>query len=1452
MALGFILPKVDFISITLDGGTDLLKKTDEPHIAQVGETDIVSADITNPSQENGQNVEPMSVDIIFSIEITLDMSSSNNFSVFFEDDFIKYLKIRAIQSTNESTTRALLDANPRGNAFRPSNLENLETKTGITVQTIDFSSYDGSIPGEDATLASFIEVKTTPTGKKSYCMPYRVRFEIPSASGGVKVDHLAYLVVPFVDIKELLLDKASLGSFPDNLTLPDSIVNGIMPKAISSQVVIQGGSTNNFAQIFYETPMERSPEGGLRISPDAKPTGPAWLGEVHYHGPENPGPNGYIGYMGGHESGDMGPYLTPSTVLNGTIQDFREVRELEKISFDYSLFSNSWINEKTTEKLYNNLKGMKDLAGQDNPYMKDTEDIETAIVKSLGGNKNPPIFTEFNVSMDGRGDIRYIFGINFKEAIRQNSAFPKLVNHIFDNGTPQEIEDFLDRKILDELRIYRHRVSKENPADPTVDLYEKVPNESPKLVCAAGEGKNGFLIPNKMLTPGNSINKGAGSIAQILLTLPANENNSLDTKFYTGGDVGIPNDGHYIYSLEATMQDPIIDWMAARIVALKIELYGLEGYAYGFKDYVERAKEKPEYYNLYTNRFTQYFIDEIEAQVGLSFVETKIMNFFEILSSFVAFDSNDKFYSLFNFLKTISSPNFGSPSGALKAIEAMENIHNRILDAFSSVSKYKKPVDSQHVESVYSAGSNPDRKFTIKKKFETKIKGEINHLTGYDYLSQNNTIAEETSIAKGLKTLTYAQYNDRATKELNKIFPNPPQTGENLGTFNTIKIYKTPLADSLITSQDFASIISNLYQDLLKKQRKVDSLKEFVDQAQQELDAIQIPPASQGGAGAVLALIQAAEAKLSVTIPPYENALEELRDVEEQIKTQEAGEAGLKAFQGEVLNPDDSVEFTKTAFLSPSIINFADSQSHNMLQNGNIRTDVENLNNILMNIIKHNMKLGQKFDMTLAAHKGDKNRSQFELKYDLMNILNDSQATIRVATSANSAINSPSTPVGTNFGPVLGGSTSNSGEIVQQLPNNLLSNATLVVGENEAAGSTLQSALSPSSIATDPGDMLSSKINPSDLLLSITNQKIFEIFSDEKWTWEYYVQNFQDTFYMQYAMWYNFANYYKNISQGFGNTLLNPIDPFILDNSPLKRAPNHVKSLMLHLDWTKNFINSDFEELKNYLKQKKPYAYNYELTEAEVSHITINGTYNFLGVAPNANQSKGITNYPKTPKMKVLYETPEFVSFFLLNYKNIVKVEVLTGYNYDGNGNVNTNDPIWSLLTDEVFEGYRESEGYALCRITPYENEFYGIKNHEILQMPIYNDFFFINFNEPPAPESVALQTRRTKGRESIAKIVASRALSKRTPSASLGVVFDFLKRTRADSPPTIRSEQLRSTSVIRGETNKRNSNNNRRDSSQSTAADDNPRDTSQRATNDNDTRDSPQRSTPTRSGRGY
>ena len=226
---------------------------------------------------------------------------------------------------------------------------------------------------------------------------------------------------------------------------------------------------------------------------------------------------------------------------------------------------------------------------------------------------------------------------------------------------------------------------------------------------------------------------------------------------------------------------------------------------------------------------------------------------------------------------------------------------------------------------------------------------------------------------------------------------------------------------------------------------------------------------------------------------------------------------------------------------------------------------------------------------------------------------------------------------------------------------------------------------------------------------------------------------------------------------------------------------------MLHLDWSKNFIYSDFEELKNYLKSKKPYAYNYELTEEQTSDVSINGTYNFLGVAPNANQASGISNYPKIPKMKAIYESPEFISFFLLNYKNVVKIEVLRGYNYDGSGNMNINDPIWSLLTEDLYKSYQNTQGTIICRIMPYEDEFYGIKRHPILEMPIYNKFFTIDFSNTVLTDETAPEEEPTR-------------ITRRQPGQSRGrdltAVFNFLKTTKTNSSREVRAEQLNNNSA--------------------------------------------------------
>lgn len=169
----------------------------------------------------------------------------------------------------------------------------------------------------------------------------------------------------------------------------------------------------------------------------------------------------------------------------------------------------------------------------------------------------------------------------------------------------------------------------------------------------------------------------------------------------------------------------------------------------------------------------------------------------------------------------------------------------------------------------------------------------------------------------------------------------------------------------------------------------------------------------------------------------------------------------------------------------------------------------------------------------------------------------------------------------------------------------------------------------------DTVDIFSSTKDPVDILLAATEQKRFNILGRGSWNWEYYVENFEKTFHKEYETWKLFSD------SGLFNLL--DLDPYVVEYSPLKRAPNHVKALMLHLDWTKNNIaNPAFESLKLRLIRKKPHAYNYDLSGQVYG---VDGS-NFFGVSSKAYEINGLTSYNQIyPKNKVIYQTPEFLSF---------------------------------------------------------------------------------------------------------------------------------------------------------------------------------------------------------------
>ena len=86
---GFILPKVNFLNITLDGGKDLLKITNDPHIKQQGE-EINEIDFTF-NESGATPPSKMKVDLLLSINVGFDQSSCNLYSMFFKnfDDVIQ-------------------------------------------------------------------------------------------------------------------------------------------------------------------------------------------------------------------------------------------------------------------------------------------------------------------------------------------------------------------------------------------------------------------------------------------------------------------------------------------------------------------------------------------------------------------------------------------------------------------------------------------------------------------------------------------------------------------------------------------------------------------------------------------------------------------------------------------------------------------------------------------------------------------------------------------------------------------------------------------------------------------------------------------------------------------------------------------------------------------------------------------------------------------------------------------------------------------------------------------------------------------------------------------------------------------------------------------------------------------------------------------------------------------
>ena len=201
-----------------------------------------------------------------------------------------------------------------------------------------------------------------------------------------------------------------------------------------------------------------------------------------------------------------------------------------------------------------------------------------------------------------------------------------------------------------------------------------------------------------------------------------------------------------------------------------------------------------------------------------------------------------------------------------------------------------------------------------------------------------------------------------------------------------------------------------------------------------------------------------------------------------------------------------------------------------------MRTDIKNLKNVMLNIVRYNTAKGQKLDFpfsTVATGQNDeviKKSTSTESKFDLLTLMSTRQATVSAIEILKEASPKNKTTSG-----IMGG--------IGTSINNLAASELLSTSKDDTVGTNIYN----------------SKIDPSPLLLTITQQNLFKILKEDIWSWEYYFKILFYFFeeYLAYAI-------LAGLGGGTGGAGQVP------SQSPITRAPNHLKSLMINLDYTRD------------------------------------------------------------------------------------------------------------------------------------------------------------------------------------------------------------------------------------------------------------------------------------------
>ena len=465
---------------------------------------------------------------------------------------------------------------------------------------------------------------------------------------------------------------------------------------------------------------------------------------------------------------------------DSVIQDFRSIKRLSKLNIRPSLL------------------------GTDAPAKIDR--VALKLNDSLKLVQNSAYFSDFFVTRDKGGHSRFLFGIDMRKLLLENSVFGRY----FTNAPSDAFNDIMLDTKINRIKVFRRRVvplpgsNKLGGNSVNERLFD--PNEPEKTVISASERvRNGVAVSAKI-----DKRTDIGSIKEANIL---NGPEYMYVKHFIGSDLGMEDEsyGHYQYGVELEIEDGTIDYFISKYQGLKSSKTKLEEYI--------NILNIPGIYDLPTNvsNLEQHYEDKVIPAIS-RYLDIVSIWFFDFLEENSDMSKNFNIDSLESFRSNFTIALFNATAlgtresrGVLELLQLVDNLLKKLEDTIGTVSSsimLNVSESNSSASSVRRSGRTAASKksFTVRKYFSELFDSETPKDIGMDFLSvRRDQAADAAEHASHMRTMSMADFTRRLSLEIDRHYVKASTNivvnfGEERLSLNT-NIDSTPihLGPSVIT-----------------------------------------------------------------------------------------------------------------------------------------------------------------------------------------------------------------------------------------------------------------------------------------------------------------------------------------------------------------------------------------------------------------------------------------------------------------------------------------------------------------------------------------------------------------------------------------------------------------------------------------------------------------------------